>query len=234
MGKPSKAKEKKVKIKDITANDGRVTLEGRIISNQARETKSGKGMIILELYDGTGTITCKSFAKDIKEGNEIVEKIKNAKAIKLIGKAGLDTYVGDVTVIANTIIETDSEVPELPTEAEDTPLIYGNNINITEPLVKIENLGVDDGKVCIDGEVIGVEEKPIKNQKVILSIDIYDGTSTMTCKAFVQSEQCKKVVKRLKGSKGVRLAGTAQMDSFSNELTIMASTIIESEGIKER
>ena len=232
MGKPSKAKEKKVKIKDITANDGRVTLEGRIISNQARETKSGKGMIILELYDGTGTITCKSFAKDIKEGNEIVEKIKNAKAIKLIGKAGLDTYVGDVTVIANTIIETDSEVPELPTEAEDTPLIYGNNINITEPLVKIENLGVDDGKVCIDGEVIGVEEKPIKNQKVILSIDIYDGTSTMTCKAFVQSEQCKKVVKRLKGSKGVRLAGTAQMDSFSNELTIMASTIIESEGIK--
>ena len=198
MGKPSKAKEKKVKIKDITANDGRVTLEGRIISNQARETKSGKGMIILELYDGTGTITCKSFAKDIKEGNEIVEKIKNAKAIKLIGKAGLDKYVGDVTVIANTIIETDSDVPELPTEAEDTPLIYGNNVNITEPLVKIENLGVDDGKVCIDGEVIGVEEKPIKNQKVILSIDIYDGTSTMTCKAFVQSEQCKKVVKRLK------------------------------------
>ncbi len=91
MGKPSKAKEKKVKIQKITANDGRVTLEGRIISNQARETKSGKGMIILELYDGTGTITCKSFAKDIKEGNEIVEKIKNAKTIKLIGKAGLDT-----------------------------------------------------------------------------------------------------------------------------------------------
>jgi len=61
-------------------------------------------MIIYELYDGTGTITCKSFAKDIKEGNEIVEKIKNAKTIKLIGKAGLDTYAGDVTVIANTII----------------------------------------------------------------------------------------------------------------------------------
>ena len=233
MGKPSRAKEKKVKIKDINANEGKVTLEGRIISSQARETRSGKGMIILELYDGTGTLTCKSFAKDIKEGNEIVEKIKNAKAIKLTGKAGLDTYAGDVTVIANTIIETDSELPELPTEAEDTPLIYGNNMNITEKLVKIEDLGVDDGRVCIDGEVIGVEEKPIKNQKVILSIDIYDGTSTMTCKAFVQSEQCKKVVKRLTSAKGVRLAGNAQMDSFSNELTIMANTIIESEGIKK-
>ena len=87
MGKPSKAKEKLVKVKDLTANDGRVTLEGRILSSSARETKSGKGMIILELYDGTGTITCKSFAKDIKEGNEIVEKIQNAKAIKLIRKS---------------------------------------------------------------------------------------------------------------------------------------------------
>ena len=104
MGKPSKAKEKHMKIKDITANDGRVTLEGRIVTCECRETKSGKGMIIYELYDGTGTITCKSFAKDSKEGKEITEKIKNAKAIKLIGKAGLDTYAGDVTVIANTII----------------------------------------------------------------------------------------------------------------------------------
>ena len=165
IGKPSKAKEKKVKIQEITANDGRVTLEGRILTSQARETKSGKGMLILELYDGTGTITCKSFAKDIKEGNEIVEKIKNAKTIKLIGKAGLDTYAGDVTVIANTIIETDADIPELPTEAEDTPLIYGKNINITESLTKIENLGVDDGKVCIDGEVIGIEDRPLKNGK---------------------------------------------------------------------
>ena len=64
MGKPSKAKEKLINIKDITANDGRVTLEGRIVTSEVRETKSGKGMIIFDLYDGTGTITIKSFAKD--------------------------------------------------------------------------------------------------------------------------------------------------------------------------
>ena len=117
MGKPSKAKEKHIKINDITANDGRVTLEGRIVTCDVRETKSGKGMIICELYDGTGTMTCKSFSKDLAEGKEIVEKIGNAKTIKLIGKAGLDTYAGDVTVIANTIIGTENnEIPELPTE----------------------------------------------------------------------------------------------------------------------
>ena len=58
-----KQKEKHVNIKDITANDGKVTLEGRILTSEVRETRSGKGMLIFDLYDGTGTITIKSFAK---------------------------------------------------------------------------------------------------------------------------------------------------------------------------
>ena len=82
MGKPSRAKEKQVKIKDITANDGRVTIEGRLVTSDVRETKSGKGMILFDLYDGTGTITCKSFGKDYTEGKEIEEKISNRKDIK--------------------------------------------------------------------------------------------------------------------------------------------------------
>ena len=235
MGKPSKAKEKKVKIKEITANDGRVTLEGRILTCEARETKSGKGMLIFDLYDGTGTMTCKSFAKDITEGNEISEKIKNAKAIKIIGKAGLDTYAGDVSVIANTIIELENtDVPELPSEDdEDTPLILGITPVINEPLVKISELGVDDGRVSIDGEVIGMEDRELKSGKVLLSFDVYDGTSSMTCKAFLTKDNSKKVIKRIKNAKGVKIAGTAQMDSFSNELTVMVNTIIESEGVKK-
>ena len=234
MGKPSKAKEKLVKIKDITANDGRVTLEGRILSNECRETKSGKGMIIFEMYDGTGTITCKSFAKDAKEGTLIVEKIEKAKSIKAIGKAGLDTYAGDVTVIANTIIETNADIPELPEEDDSTPLILGKNPNITDPLVKIEDLNADDGKVSIKGEIIFTEDRELKSGKTLLSMDIYDGSSTMTCKAFIEKKDSKRVLKRIKNAKGIQLSGNAQMDSFSNEITIMANTIVETEGIKRQ
>ena len=234
MGKPSKAKEKQMKIKDITANDGRVTLEGRIVTCECRETKSGKGMIIYELYDGTGVITCKSFAKDAKEGQEITEKIKNAKAIKTVGKAGLDTYAGDITVISNTIIETETDVPEMPEEAdEDTPLILGKNMNITAPLVKVADLGVDDGQVSLDGEIIYMEDRELKNGKTLLSFDLYDGSSTMTCKAFLPKESAKKIIKRLGKVKGIKIEGNAQMDSFSNELTVMANTIIEGNGVKK-
>ena len=235
MGKPSKAKEKHVKIKDITANDGRVTLEGRVVTTDVRETKSSKGMIIFDLYDGTGTITCKSFAKDYTEGKEIVEKIKIAKAIKTIGKAGLDTYVGDITVIANTIIETNTEVPEIPTQEdqEDTPLILGSSPNITDPLVKVEDLGVDDGKIALQGEVIFTEDRTLKSGKTLFSFDLYDGTSTITCKAFLNKETAKKTMKRIQNAKGIKVAGTAQMDTFANELTVMANTIIETEGLKK-
>ena len=233
MGKPSKAKEKKMKIKDISANDGKVTLEGRIVTKEIRETKSGKGMLIIDLYDGTGTITCKSFAKDMTEGNQIMEKLENAKAIKITGKAGLDTYAGDITVISNTILESNSELPELPTEAEDTPLILGTSINITEPLVTVESLGAEDGKVSLDGEVIFMEDRELKSGKTLLSFDLYDGTSTMTCKAFLNKDNAKKVIKRIKNAKGIKIAGNAQMDNFSNELTIMTNTIIESAGVKK-
>ncbi len=234
MGKKSRAKEKLIKIKDITANDGRATLEGRILTCECRETKSGKGMIIFELYDGTGVMTCKSFAKDIKEGNEVTEKIKNAKAIKIIGKAGLDTYAGDVTVIANTIIETETDIPEMPEEAEeDTPLILGRNMNITAPLTKITELSSEDGTVSLDGEIIYMEDKTLKNGKTLLSFDLYDGTSTLTCKAFLEKDKAKKIIKRMGSVKGVKIEGNAQMDSFSNELTVMANTIVESEGVKK-
>ena len=233
FGKASKAKEKKLKIKEIDANSGRITLEGRVVSSECRETKTGKGMLIFELYDGTGIITCKSFAENATIGNQILEKIKAAKAVKATGKAGLDAYAGDITVMANIIAEVSDEgLPPLPEEDEDTPLIFGTSPVIKEPLIKIVDLGIESGNVCIDGEIQTLEDKETKTGKVILSIDIYDGTSTMTCKAFLPGNNAKKIIKRLKNTPAIKLAGKAQMDTFSNELTIMANTIIASEGLK--
>ena len=230
FGKASRAKEKKMKIKELDANSGRVTLEGRIVNSECRETKTGKGMLIYEIYDGTGIITCKSFAEDGAKGNEILEKIKAAKAIKTTGKAGFDSYAGDITVMANIIAEiSDEGMPPLPEEDDSTPLILGSSMNISDPLIKIVDINPESGNVCIDGEIQAMEDKETKSGKVILSIDIYDGTSTMTCKAFLPGNSAKKIIKRLKGTKAIKLAGRAQMDAFSNELTVMANTIVVSE-----
>lgn len=139
--------------------------------------------------------------------------------------------------MVNTIVEiSDENLPELPSEdeIEETPLILGSSPNITDPLVKVEDLGVDDGRVALQGEVIFTEDRTLKSGKTLFSFDLYDGTSTITCKAFLDKEKAKRSMKRIQNAKGLMIAGTAQMDSFSNELTVMANTIVEMEsGLKK-
>ena len=108
LGKQTKAKENKVKIKDITPSDTRITLEGRVSNLEKRMTKSEKVLLIFELYDGTGKITCKSFTVP-EDSQNVITKLEEANTVKIIGKAGVDSYAGDVTVIGNTIYKTNQK-----------------------------------------------------------------------------------------------------------------------------
>ena len=56
----------------------------------------------------------------------------------------------------------------------------------------------------------------------------------MTCKAFLNKDQAKKVIGRISKAKGIKIEGNAGMDNFSGELTVMANTIIETEGLKKQ
>ena len=233
LGKQTKAKENKVKIKDITPSDTRITLEGRVSNLEKRMTKSEKVLLIFELYDGTGTITCKSLTVP-EDSQNVITKLEEANTVKIIGKAGVDSYAGDVTVIGNTIYKTNNDqIPKKPEEDESTPLILGTSQNIQEKLTTVKELSADDGRVALQGEVIFMEPRELKSGKTLLSFDLYDGTSTLTCKAFLNKDQSKKVQGRIAKAKGIKIAGTAGMDSFSNELSVMANTIVETEGLKK-
>ena len=233
LGKQTKAKENKVKIKDITPSDTRITLEGRVSNLEKRMTKSEKVLLIFELYDGTGKITCKSFTVP-EDSQNVITKLEEANTVKIIGKAGVDSYAGDVTVIGNTIYKTNNDqIPNKPEEDESTPLILGTSQNIQEKLTTVQELSADDGRVALQGEVIFMEPRELKSGKTLLSFDLYDGTSTLTCKAFLNKDQSKKVQGRIAKAKGIKIAGTAGMDSFSNELSVMANTIVETEGLKK-
>jgi len=137
-----------------------------------------------------------------------------------------------------TPIPTANEpLPSEPTAAEEeketTPLIYGRNMNIKEPLVKVSDLSVDSGKVCLDGEIINMDSRELKSGKLLITFDLYDGTSTITCKVFAEADKAGEIKGRLKGAKGVKVAGTAQYDPFAKELGMISNVIIESTGIKK-
>lgn len=147
LGKESKSKENKIKVKDITPSNVKITLEGRISNLEKRLTRTEKVLVIFDLFDGTGTICCKSFTTK-EESDDIISKLEKSDTVKIIGKANLDTYAGDVTVIANTIYLTQNSLIPQKDEVveENTPLILGFNQNIQEKVSKIVDLSPEDRK----------------------------------------------------------------------------------------
>ena len=127
----------------------------------------------------------------------------------------------------------ESNAPIVNEPEEITPLILGRSLNIKETLVKVEDISVDSGKLSLEGEIINMDSRELKSGKFLVMFDLYDGTSTITCKSFVIPEKVKEVIKRLKNAKGIKIEGTAQFDPFSKELGVIANTIIEIPGRKK-
>lgn len=100
--------------------------------------------------------------------------------------------------------------------------------------MKVEDLSIDSGRVCLEGEVVNIDSRELKSGKVLVMFDLYDGTSTITCKSFVEADKAKQTIGRIEGAKGIKLAGTAQFDPFAKELGVIANVVIETEGKRKQ
>ena len=120
-------------------------------------------------------------------------------------------------------------------EEEDTinPVIYGRVGKMSDPLVKVADLSIDSGKVMLDGEILATETRELKSGKILAMFNLFDGSSTITCKVFLEAEKSKAILKRMSSAKGVKVIGTAQFDPFAKELGVIANAIVESNGIKK-
>ena len=126
--------------------------------------------------------------------------------------------------------------PEVKDEA--SPLILGRSMMIRTELIKIENIPMTedaDLRVCVDGEILdgSIDTRDIKDEKVILMFNLFDGTSTIACKAFLPKDKSKEVKGRVSSAKGLRIEGQARYSPYSKEVEIMANTILESTGFKK-
>ena len=82
------------------------------------------------------------------------------------------------------------EVPQ-EDQQETSPLIYGRSLKLKEQLVKVIDLSVDSGKVQLDGEILNIDSRELKNGKVLVMFDLFDGSSTITCKLFSPPDKSK-------------------------------------------
>ena len=128
-------------------------------------------------------------------------------------------------------IEREEKTEDTPKEY--TPLIFGKSANIKEQVVKVADLNSDYGKIALEGKVIGTDTRVLKNGKTLVMFNLYDGTSTITCKAFVPPEKVDDVVKRIAESTRLKIQGNAQYDMYAKELGVIANVIVEVPAIAE-
>lgn len=110
----------------------------------------------------------------------------------------------------------------------DNEIIIGSKrAKINEKLIKVKEVTADSGKVAISGRVTRIEERELRTGKTLYSFDIYDGSSTITCKSFIEPEKLENVRDRLKEDVYVELEGNAQFDPYAKEVTIIANVVIQ-------
>ena len=119
---------------------------------------------------------------------------------------------------------------------EDSPLIYGRSLNLRTNIIKVADISPEDDMAAISGEILGgsIEEKELKSGKFLVSFNVYDGSSTISCKIFLKPEEKKKVIGKLSSAKGVKLEGKSGISNFTHEMEILANVVIETEGIKKQ
>ena len=162
-------------------------------------------------------------------GEQIAEKRKNdeKKDKKEELKEAKDIPEFEAPIAETKLLEKELE--------EDSPLIYGRNQNLKTNIIKIIDISPEDDMAAIVGEILpgSIEERELKSGKFLISFNLYDGSSTISCKIFVKPEEKKKILGRLASAKGIKLEGKSGISNFSHEMEILANVIIETEGIKK-
>ncbi len=115
-------------------------------------------------------------------------------------------------------------------EPQPDNVIFGVDIR-DKNIKKIIDLIPSDARICIEGEIFKREDRELKSGKTLVCLDVTDKTSTICCKMFLDKKKLDQLKEKKALNKGdyILLQGKADIDSFSNELTIMIHNIVKAE-----
>ena len=84
-------------IADIEGMTGQVTVGGKVLRLEKKETKSGKLMVIFDITDQTDTITVKMFPR-IEQQEKLFGYLKEGASILIKAVADIDKYDGELSL----------------------------------------------------------------------------------------------------------------------------------------
>jgi DNA polymerase III subunit alpha, Gram-positive type len=104
-------------------------------------------------------------------------------------------------------------------------VIIGNDIS-SELTDKIIKLNLDYDRTCISGQICSSDSRKLKSGKYLISFNITDFTSTISCKMFLNEEDAIKIKSKLSVGEYVKVMGKVQFDTYAKEITVMVNSIV--------
>ena len=117
----------------------------------------------------------------------------------------------------------DKSYRRAPRKSDNPNVIYG--YDITGEVTAIDAIEGEIGEVVIRGQILGVEEREIKNEKTIYSFTITDFTDTIKCKMFCPNEELERVRKGAGKGAFVMVKGLPTHDSFDRDIVVMIKSL---------
>ncbi|MCX8074080.1 MAG: PolC-type DNA polymerase III [Clostridia bacterium] len=103
-------------------------------------------------------------------------------------------------------------------------VVYGKDI-AKERVDKVTDVNTDYDKICIVGQIVNKDIRETKSGKMLVSIDVTDFTSTISCKMFLDKKKFEDVKDKINSGDYIKLQGRPQFDPFAKEITIMINSI---------
>ncbi|MDR0948883.1 MAG: PolC-type DNA polymerase III [Lachnospiraceae bacterium] len=106
-----------------------------------------------------------------------------------------------------------------PLKRGDHPdLLYGKDFDGNA--IPIQDITDEIGQVIVRGQIRKVERRNIKNEKSIVTFDLFDFTDTIRVKVFVPTPQVEELENALKLGSYIKLKGTSVLDNFDHDIGI--------------
>jgi DNA polymerase-3 subunit alpha (Gram-positive type) len=113
-----------------------------------------------------------------------------------------------------------------------TEVVLGRGIRGTS--VPLMQLTPDSGKVIIEGVVFHKENRPIKNNKQIVTLLITDKKTSVCVKSFLKNEKWDDVDSRIKEGDYIICQGETEWSKYDNALNVIVRDISKGEGLPKR
>ena len=118
----------------------------------------------------------------------------------------------------DVVEEKDEEESYVIKDEHDEHMIYGEDVNSL--VYPIKDLNQNSKTVAVVGEVFHIENKELRNGKILSIMSITDNTSSINCKLFLNDLNKDKVLDKVKEGSYVKIKGDVLFDTYQRELTM--------------